>query len=42
MVSLKQKVVDAPDILTVIGKIPFLSDFLNALFTAYERMHTVG
>ncbi|KAL6559670.1 proteasome regulatory particle subunit [Orobanche gracilis] len=31
-VSLKQKVVDAPEILTVIGKIPFLSDFLNSLY----------
>ncbi len=31
-VSLKQKVVDAPEILTVIGKIPYLSDFLNALY----------
>lgn len=31
-VSLKQKVVDAPEILTVIGKIPHLSEFLNALY----------
>ncbi|KAL9262163.1 26S proteasome non-ATPase regulatory subunit 6-like protein [Drosera capensis] len=31
-VSLKQKVVDAPEILTVIGKIPFLSEFLNSLY----------
>jgi 26S proteasome regulatory subunit N7 len=31
-VSLKQKVVDAPEILTVIGKIPHLSDFMNALY----------
>ncbi|XAR49103.1 hypothetical protein NMG60_11032172 [Bertholletia excelsa] len=31
-VSLKQKVVDAPEILTVIGKIPHLSDFLNSLY----------
>ncbi|KAL6576363.1 proteasome regulatory particle subunit [Orobanche hederae] len=31
-VSLKQKVVDAPEILTVIGKIPYLSDFLNSLY----------
>ncbi|KAH7834563.1 hypothetical protein Vadar_017377 [Vaccinium darrowii] len=30
-VSLKQKVVDAPEILTVIGKIPHLSEFLNSL-----------
>ncbi|KAJ8752014.1 hypothetical protein K2173_001040 [Erythroxylum novogranatense] len=31
-VLLKQKVVDAPEILTVIGKIPYLSDFLNSLY----------
>lgn len=31
-VALRQKVVDAPEILTVIGKIPHLSDFLNALY----------
>ncbi|CAL9147660.1 unnamed protein product [Musa hybrid cultivar] len=31
-VSLKQKVVDAPEILTVIGKIPHLSEFLNSLY----------
>ncbi|KAL5714855.1 glyceraldehyde-3-phosphate dehydrogenase (phosphorylating) [Ranunculus cassubicifolius] len=31
-VSLKQKVVDAPEILTVIGKIPHLSDFMNSLY----------
>ncbi|XP_022738121.1 26S proteasome non-ATPase regulatory subunit 6 homolog [Durio zibethinus] len=31
-VSLKQKVVDAPEVLTVIGKIPYLSEFLNALY----------
>ncbi|GLT29077.1 hypothetical protein SLA2020_039650 [Shorea laevis] len=31
-VSLKQKVVDAPEILTVIGKIPDLSEFLNSLY----------
>ncbi|GAB4845742.1 proteasome regulatory particle subunit [Ancistrocladus abbreviatus] len=30
-VSLKQKVVDAPEILTVIGKISCLSEFLNSL-----------
>lgn len=30
-VSLKEKVVDAPEILAVIGKIPHLSDFLNSL-----------
>ncbi|CAM8925006.1 unnamed protein product [Rhodiola kirilowii] len=31
-VSLKSKVVDAPEILTVIGKIPCLTDFLNDLY----------
>ncbi|XP_078444615.1 26S proteasome regulatory subunit Rpn7 [Wolffia australiana] len=31
-VSLKQKVVDAPEILAVIGKIPHLGDFLNSLY----------
>ncbi|XP_028106128.1 26S proteasome non-ATPase regulatory subunit 6 homolog [Camellia sinensis] len=31
-VSLKQKVVDAPEILTVIGKIPLLLGFLNSLY----------
>ncbi|KAH9604507.1 hypothetical protein KSS87_014618 [Heliosperma pusillum] len=31
-VSLKQKVVDAPEILTVIGKIPNLSEFMNSLY----------
>ncbi|KVI06225.1 26S proteasome, regulatory subunit Rpn7 [Cynara cardunculus var. scolymus] len=31
-VSLKQKVVDAPEILTVLGKIPFLSEFMNSLY----------
>ncbi|KAH9287749.1 hypothetical protein KI387_031866, partial [Taxus chinensis] len=31
-VSLKQKVVDAPEILTVISKIPHLSEFLNSLY----------
>ncbi|KAK1266222.1 26S proteasome non-ATPase regulatory subunit 6 [Acorus gramineus] len=31
-VSLKQKVVDAPEILAVIGKIPHLSDFMNCLY----------
>ncbi|XP_042501699.1 26S proteasome non-ATPase regulatory subunit 6 [Macadamia integrifolia] len=30
-VSLKQKVVDAPEILTVIGKIPNLAEFMNSL-----------
>jgi len=31
-VSLKQKVVDAPEILAVIGKVPHLSEFLNSLY----------
>lgn len=31
-VSLKQKVVDAPEILSVISKIPHLSEFLNSLY----------
>ncbi|GMY24726.1 26S proteasome non-ATPase regulatory subunit 6 homolog isoform X1 [Fagus crenata] len=31
-VSLKQKVTDAPEILTIIGKIPYLSEFLNSLY----------
>ncbi|XP_042498608.1 26S proteasome non-ATPase regulatory subunit 6-like [Macadamia integrifolia] len=31
-VSLKQKVVDAPEILTVIKKVPHLSEFLNSLY----------
>ncbi|XP_039120922.1 26S proteasome non-ATPase regulatory subunit 6 [Dioscorea cayenensis subsp. rotundata] len=31
-VSLKQKVVDAPEILAVIGKVPYLSEFLNSLY----------
>ncbi|MCL7050896.1 hypothetical protein MKW94_018131 [Papaver nudicaule] len=31
-VSLKQKVIDAPEILTVLGKIPHLSDFMNSLY----------
>ncbi|GMY24716.1 26S proteasome non-ATPase regulatory subunit 6 homolog isoform X1 [Fagus crenata] len=31
-VSLKQKVTDAPEILTIIGKIPYLSGFLNSLY----------
>ncbi|KAJ8615655.1 hypothetical protein MRB53_035027 [Persea americana] len=30
-VSLKQKVADAPEILTVIEKVPYLSEFLNSL-----------
>ncbi|KAJ7295423.1 hypothetical protein O6H91_Y189500 [Diphasiastrum complanatum] len=36
-VPLKQKVVDAPEILTVIGKIPHLFDFLNALYNCQYK-----
>ncbi|XP_010248825.1 PREDICTED: 26S proteasome non-ATPase regulatory subunit 6 homolog [Nelumbo nucifera] len=36
-VSLKQKVVDAPEILTVIGKVPYLSEFLNSLYGCQYR-----
>nr|KJB51170.1 hypothetical protein B456_008G204800 [Gossypium raimondii] len=36
-VSLKQKVVDAPEILTVIGKIPHLSEFLNSLYNCQYK-----
>lgn len=30
--SLTMQVVDAPEILTVIGKIPYLSEFMNSLY----------
>lgn len=36
-VSLKQKVVDAPEILTVLGKIPNLSEFLNSLYNCQYK-----
>ncbi|XP_009359483.2 26S proteasome non-ATPase regulatory subunit 6 homolog [Pyrus x bretschneideri] len=36
-VSLKQKVVDAPEILTVIGKIPYLTEFLNSLYDCHYK-----
>ncbi|XP_064986908.1 26S proteasome non-ATPase regulatory subunit 6-like [Musa acuminata AAA Group] len=36
-VSLKQKVVDAPEILTVIGKISHLSEFLNSLYGCHFK-----
>ncbi|KAL0650741.1 hypothetical protein Bca4012_093432 [Brassica carinata] len=39
-VSLKQKVVDAPEILTVLGKIPFLSEFLNSLYECQYKALT--
>ncbi|KAF8399869.1 hypothetical protein HHK36_015740 [Tetracentron sinense] len=37
-VSLKQKVVDAPEILTVIGKVPHLSEFLNSLYGCQYKL----
>ncbi|XP_024387361.1 26S proteasome non-ATPase regulatory subunit 6 homolog [Physcomitrium patens] len=38
-VALRQKVVDAPEILSIIGKINHLSDFLNALYECrYQTM----
>ncbi|EFJ29963.1 hypothetical protein SELMODRAFT_146093 [Selaginella moellendorffii] len=36
-VALKQKVVDAPEVLTVIEKIPHLSDFLNAFYNCQYK-----
>lgn len=36
-VDLKQKVVDAPEILAVISSIPHLSDFLNALYACQYK-----
>ncbi|KAG8082421.1 hypothetical protein GUJ93_ZPchr0014g47324 [Zizania palustris] len=36
-VSLKQKVVDAPEILAVIGKVPHLSEFLNSLYSCQYK-----
>ncbi|KAI3957797.1 hypothetical protein MKW92_002948 [Papaver armeniacum] len=36
-VSLKQKVVDAPEILTLLGKIPHLSEFLNSLYDCHYK-----
>ncbi|KAJ4843590.1 hypothetical protein Tsubulata_020848 [Turnera subulata] len=40
IVSLKQKVVDAPEILTVIGKITYLPEFLNSpFFSIWEALH---
>ncbi|KAG0591200.1 hypothetical protein M758_1G154100 [Ceratodon purpureus] len=41
-VALRQKVVDAPEILTVIGKIPHLSDFLNALYECQYKTFFVA
>ncbi|WCJ36213.1 hypothetical protein M5689_017426 [Euphorbia peplus] len=37
-VSLKQKVVDAPEILAVIGKVPYLSEFLNSLYECQYKL----
>ncbi|KAK9942094.1 hypothetical protein M0R45_007783 [Rubus argutus] len=40
-VSLKQKVMDAPEILSVIGKIPYLSEILNSLYDCqYQSFFT--
>lgn len=41
-VALRQKVVDAPEILTVIGKINHLSDFLNALYDCHYETFFVA
>lgn len=41
-VALRQKVVDAPEILTVIGKINHLSDFLNALYGCHYKTFFVA
>ncbi|PSR89501.1 26S proteasome non-ATPase regulatory subunit like [Actinidia chinensis var. chinensis] len=41
-VSLKQKVVDAPEILTVIGKIPHLTEFLNSLYDCQYKSFFVA
>ena len=42
-VSLKSKVVDAPEILTVIESIPHLSTYLNALYKCqYADFFKVG
>jgi len=37
-VALKKKVIDAPEILTVIREIPHLSDFLNSLYDSNYRL----
>lgn len=41
-VALRQKVVDAPEILSVIGKINHLSDFLNALYECQYKTFFVA
>ncbi|OEL26719.1 26S proteasome non-ATPase regulatory subunit 6 [Dichanthelium oligosanthes] len=41
-VSLKQKVVDAPEILAVIGKVPHLSEFLNSLYKCQYKSFFVA
>ncbi|KAM0911891.1 hypothetical protein ACQ4PT_013151 [Festuca glaucescens] len=41
-VSLKQKVVDAPEILAVIGKVPHLSEFLNSLYNCQYKSFFVA
>jgi len=41
-VSLKKKVIDAPEILTVILEIPFLNDFLNSLYNSNYQLFFVS
>uniref|UniRef100_A0A7N2MN83 O-fucosyltransferase family protein n=1 Tax=Quercus lobata TaxID=97700 RepID=A0A7N2MN83_QUELO len=41
-VSLKQKAVDAPEILTIIEKIPYLSEFLNSLYECQYKSFFVA
>lgn len=41
-VSLKKKVIDAPEILSVILEIPHLSDFLNSLYNSDYRLFFVS
>ncbi|VAI46630.1 unnamed protein product [Triticum turgidum subsp. durum] len=41
-VSLKQKVVDAPEILAVISKVPHLSEFLNSLYNCQYKSFFVA
>lgn len=42
-VALRKRVVDAPEILTVIGQIPHLSEFVNALYNCqYKQFFQVS
>lgn len=42
-VALRKRVVDAPEILTVIGQIPHLSEFVNSLYNCqYKSFFQVG